>query len=101
METTVAGCTEMSSNAVVDGWVFLLPFVINGGEFNFVNGVFEVCLNDTITFELGPPYDTNIQWTADGIPIANETNSIFKITSSDATEIINYNVCGSPNICPN
>ena len=86
---------------MIDGWQFLLLFVINGGDYNNANGAFEVCLNDTITFELGLPYDTNIQWTADGNPIAGQTNSLIEITSPDTTGIVNYNVCGSPSICPN
>ncbi|HMC97050.1 MAG TPA: hypothetical protein VKG92_05340 [Flavobacteriales bacterium] len=29
---TLAGCTEMSPAVLVDGWVFLLPYVIHGGD---------------------------------------------------------------------
>lgn len=101
VEATDAGCGELSPSVLIDEWVFLLPFVINEGDYNFTNGVYEVCTNDTITFELGLPYDINIQWTADGNPITDETSSLIQITSSETTEIVNYNVCGSPSICPN
>ena len=101
VEATNAGCSELSPSVLVDGWSFLPPFVISGGDYNFVNGTYEVCLNDTITFEFGLPYDTNIQWTADGNPITGETSSLIAIISSDTTGIVNYNVCGSPSICPN
>lgn len=103
IEATDAGCSELSPTVLIDGWAFLLPFVTNGGDynFNFVNGVYEVCLNDTITFEFSSTYDSNIQWTEDGNPLTGETNSLIEITSSDTTGIVNYNVCGSPSICPN
>lgn len=101
VEATDAGCSELSPSVLIDGWAFLLPFVSIGGDYNFTNGVYEVCPDDTITFELGLPYNTNIQWTADGNPITGETSSLIEITSSYTTGIINYNVCGSPSICPN
>ena len=101
VEATDAGCSELSPSVLIDGWTFLLPIAMISGDYNFANGVYMVCLNDTITFELGLPYDTNIQWTADGNPIVGQTNSLIEITSSDATGIVNYNVCGSPSICPN
>ena len=101
VEATVADCSELSPGVLVDSWLFLLPFVSNEGDYTFNNGVFEVCLKDTIRFELGLPYDTNVQWTADGSPVDGETNPLIQITSSDTTGIVNYNVCGSPSVCPN
>lgn len=37
---TVSDSTKFSPSVLVDGWAFLLPFVINGGDYNFVNGIF-------------------------------------------------------------
>lgn len=101
VEATAMGCTEVSPSVLVDGWVFFSPFVINGGDYTFNGSVFEVCLNDTITFELGLPYNTNIQWTANGFPVDGATDPLLALTSPVETGVVNYNVCGSPDICPN
>ncbi len=99
VEATSSGCTEMSPSVLVDGWAFLPAFVTNGGNYAFNGSNYEVCLNDTITFEFS--FDSNIEWTADAIPIPGETNQLIEITSSTPTGVVNYGVCGSPSICPN
>ena len=91
----------MSPSVLVDGWAFLPPFVINGGDYTFDGSIFHVCLDDTITFEFGLPYDSNIEWTADGVPIPGANDPLLELTSPVPTTPVNYNVCGSPSICPN
>ena len=101
VEATLSGCAEESPGVLVDGWMFLPPFVINGGDYNFNGSVYEVCVGDTITFELGLPYNTNIEWTADGNVLSGETDQLIAITSSIPTGVVSYHVCGSPSECPN
>lgn len=103
VEATMAGCSEESPSVLVDGWVFIPPYVISSGDYTYnpQTAAMEVCLNDTLFLEFGLPYEVNIQWTVGGSPIPGETNSIIEITSSSVTGILNYNVCGSPAVCPN
>ena len=100
VNATDSGCAEFSPAVLVDGWAFLLPFVITTGDYTFNGAAYEVCLGDTIFFELGLPYNTNIEWTANGVPINGETDQVLALTSDVTTGVVNYNVCGSPSECP-
>ena len=101
VEVTLNGCTEMSPTILVDGWLFLLPTVMSTGNYNFDGSEFLVCTGDTIHFELLMPYNTNIQWTKNGVNITGATSNLLSLTSSVITATSDYNVCGSPDICPN
>ena len=99
VEVTLNGCTEMSPPVLVDGWVFLLPFVIHGGDEPIgigPMGEMTFCEGDTLTLELGQPYTSNISWTNNGVTIPNETASTLIITESGS-----YSASGSPEVCPN
>lgn len=91
-------CTEMSAPVVLDGYIFLLPSVINGGDepngFG-LEGEQLFCEGDTAYLILGLPYDTNIQWTNGGTPIpgANE-DTLMVITNGD------WSASGAPAVCP-
>lgn len=98
VSATLDGCTEMSPGVLVDSWVFLLPYVINGGdEPNHLGpeGELFFCDGDTLTFELGQPYTTNITWYKNGFPLTNEHGTVLTVTSSGT-----YTVSGAPGTCP-
>lgn len=99
VECTLNGCTEMSPPVLVDGWVFLLPFVMHGGDTEHglgPNGELLFCEGDTLLLTLMPPYDTNIQWTNGGVPIAGANDPTLVVTENGA-----YSVSGAPSTCPN
>jgi hypothetical protein len=94
---TLDGCTELSAPVIVDGWVFLLPFVIHAGdEPRFIdgNGVAHHCEGDTALFIFS--YPNNIQWFDNGTPIAGATDDTLVVTSTG-----NYTAVGAPDNCPN
>lgn len=101
VEATDNNCAEMSPSVLVDGWAFLPGVVTNEGDYTFNPnpGVFEVCLGDTIRFIYS--LTTNVQWTADNQPIPGATNATLELTSATVTNVVNYTVCGSPDVCPN
>ena len=95
---TLAGCTENSASVLVDGWVFLLPYVIQSGDlgtFDPNTQSFILCPGDTMILEMGQPYIENVQWFDSGNPISGANNSIYYITSSGS-----YTSCGAPAVCP-
>ncbi len=97
VEATDSGCTEMSPEVLVDGWVFLLPSVSSTGDFTIgTNGETIVCDGDTMYFTLLPPYDTNIIWYESGNPIPGDTSTVLTVTDAGF-----YTVQGAPSTCPN
>jgi hypothetical protein len=97
VEATLNGCTEMSPGVLVDGWVFLPPYVIHTGDeplFTDGNGVAHHCLGDTVLLVFS--FTTNITWTNNGMPIPGETTSVLEVTSTG-----NYSASGAPSTCPN
>lgn len=94
---TLAACTENSDTVLVDGWLFLLPYVIThtlpvqtggGGESYY-------CAGTAVELELGLPYTENITWYNDGTPIPGEDSSTIFITETG-----NYTASGAPAVCP-
>ena len=101
VSATLDGCTEMSAYVLVDGWVFLLPYVMHGGDEPIgtgPNGEALYCEGDTMLLELSSPYSENIQWTNNGVPIPGPegTSQILVVTGSGS-----YTVSGAPSVCPN
>jgi hypothetical protein len=94
---TEAGCTEMSAEVLVDGWVFLDPNVQTTGNFTIgPNGETMTCTGDTVYFTLLSPYDTNITWFNNNIPISGAISNMLPVTASGT-----FTVQGAPSICPN
>ena len=99
VEVTLDGCTEMSPPVLIDGWVFLPPFVIHGGDEPIgigPNGELTFCEGDTLTLELGQPYTTNITWTNNGELIPGQNSSTLVITETGL-----YSASAAPEACPN
>ena len=99
VEVTLDGCTEMSPPVLIDGWVFLPPFVIHGGDEPIgigPMGELTFCEGDTLTLELGQPYTTNIIWTNNGVMIPGENSSTLVITETGV-----YSASAAPEVCPN
>ncbi len=97
VEATLDGCTEMSPEILVDGWAFLLPFVMTSDNYLFIDaGTAVFCEGDTARLILMPPYDINIQWTNNGVPIPGATDDTLMILEPG-----NFHVSGAPSICPN
>lgn len=97
VEATLDGCTEMSAGVLVDGWMFLPPYVIHGGDEPISSGPeLLFCEGDTLLLELGPGYTESIVWTNNGAPIPNETSPILVVTTPGS-----YTVSAATGTCPN
>ncbi len=96
VEATEGGCTEASPEKLLDGYVFLLPFVAQSGNYAFDPDleVFKICEGDTMFLQFN--YGSNVTWFKDGEPIPGETGTLLAITEPGA-----YTVEGAPGICPN
>jgi hypothetical protein len=93
------GCVEMSASILVDGWVFLPPFVIHEGDEPIGIGPFgepTYCEGALVQFVLGMPYTESIVWTRNGVPIPGETSPTLTVTTDGS-----YSVSGAPSVCPN
>ncbi len=95
---TLEGCTENSASVLVDGWVFLLPYVIQSGDL----GIFDpntqsytLCPGDTMILEMGQPYVVNVQWFDNFNPVSGASNSTYYVTTSGS-----YTACGATEVCP-
>lgn len=95
--TTLALCTENSDTVLVDGWAFLLPFVITHTPPVQTGGSGEAyyCAGTIVELELGLPYDTNITWYESGNPIPGETDNFLYVTQTGY-----YTCSGAPSLCP-
>ena len=60
------------------------------------DGTVHLCSGDVLELTLGAPYDTNIQWTVGGAPVAGGTQ-----TTLDVLESGSYSVSAAPAQCPN
>lgn len=97
VEATDSSCAEMSPQVLVDGWAFLLPFVIQEGDQGWFDGQYlHLCNGDTLILIMGLPYDVNIQWYDGLAPIPGATDDTLLVTTSGS-----YTVEGAPSICPN
>lgn len=99
VEATLNGCTEMSPSELVDGWAFLPPFVMQGGDEPYMvdeNGIPHHCVGDTVVLSLGMPWTTNITWTDDWAVIPGENSMDLIVTTSGA-----YSAVAAPELCPN
>lgn len=91
-------CTAVSDSVLVDGYVFLLPTIINNGDQPNTfgdDGEQIYCDGDTALLTLGQPYDTNIQWYDFGVPIPGANSTVLAVTGSGS-----YSVQGAPAVCP-
>ena len=96
--TTLNGCSETSPEVLIDSWVFAGMVVESSGNYIFEDGLINVCLGDSITFSIGQPYSTNIQWYKDGLPIPGENGTSITLTFIEDSGV--YNVEGAPGECP-
>jgi len=94
---TLNGCTELSPPVLVDGWVFLLPYVIHEGDAAYYTDEFgaHYCAGDTVILTLGQPYSENIQWTDGGVDIPGATSPVLIVTQNG-----DYSVSAAPGLCP-
>lgn len=104
VSATLDTCTELSAAVMIDSWVFLPVSVASSGNYTFDpnSGDFIICDAtepdgaDTIFFELMMPYNTNITWYNNGVPIPNQNDDTLIVTQSGI-----YTVSASPQVCPN
>lgn len=99
VEATLDGCTTTSASVLVDGWVFLPPFVITDGDEPLFFGPLgepTYCEGAFVQLTLGMPYTESIQWTLDGMPIPGANSPSLVVTAPGS-----YSVSGAPAICPN
>ena len=98
VEVTKDGCTDTSRRVLVDGYVFLLPFIIETGDVGIYDPSRDAliqCPGDTLILTLGDPYNVNIQWYDQGQAIKGANEQTYYVTSSGS-----YTVCGAPEVCP-
>lgn len=96
---TLDGCTEQTTPVLVDGWVFLLPYAIHGGDEPYgtgSEGESFFCDGDTLLLVMGSPYTEHIQWTDGGVDIPDATNDTLVVTTSGS-----WSARGAPGVCPN
>lgn len=97
VQVSLDGCTATSAGVLVDGWMFLLPYVIHGGDEPLNQGpVLNFCEGDTLTLSLSPGYTENITWYRNGVALPGEDSPELDITTSGA-----YTVAAAPTVCPN
>ncbi|HYD20572.1 MAG TPA: hypothetical protein VEB40_03780, partial [Flavipsychrobacter sp.] len=89
--TTTTGCTgaDTSADVYIDGWVFLLPYVINVTNTMLCPGV-----ADSVMFDFS--LDSNVQWFYNGSPIPGATNDTLVVYNTGQ-----YSAEGAPDVCPN
>lgn len=95
---TLDGCTEESPQVLVDGWIFLLPYVIHSGDLGYFDPdlyAIILCHGDTLILTMGLPYNTNVQWYKNGDSIPGATGTELLITESGV-----YTASGAPEVCP-
>ena len=98
VETSIDTCSAFSDSVLVDGYVFLLPTIINNGDQPNAfgdDGEQLFCDGDTALLTLGQPYDTNIQWYDFGVPIPGANSTVLAVAGSGS-----YSVQGAPAVCP-
>lgn len=91
-------CSELSTPVLVDGWVFLLPYVIHEGDEPVAigpNGESTYCAGAFVQLTLGMPYTENITWTLNGAPIPGADGPSLVVTTSGS-----YSVSAAPSVCP-
>ncbi|MBK9291609.1 MAG: hypothetical protein IPM52_08280 [Bacteroidetes bacterium] len=72
------------------------PFVIIDGTFSIgPEGEIVWCPGDSLSFELGMPYNTNITWYRNGQPIPGAVSNVLKVTQDGS-----YSVSAAPEVCP-
>jgi len=94
---TVDGCSEASPAVLVDGWAFLLPYVIHEGDepaSTGGNGECYYCPGAFILLTLGGVAE-NIQWTLNGNAIPGATEQQLIVTEAGY-----YSASGAPAVCP-
>lgn len=89
--TTTTGCTgtDTSADVYIDGWVFLLPFVINVTNTMLCPGV-----PDSVMFDFS--LDSNVTWFYNGNPIPGAINDTLVVYNTGL-----YTAEGAPDVCPN
>lgn len=96
VEATLDGCTEMSTAQLVDGWVFLLPFVVHAGDEPLYfgdNGEQHNCDGDSVLLIFS--FSENVRWFRNGAEIPFATNDTLLVMESGA-----YTAEGAPDVCP-
>jgi len=90
VEVTLNGCSELSPEVLVDGWIFLPITVSTEGL-----GQGSLCQGDTLLLQVNQPFTENIRWFRDGNLIASEIDDSLIIISSGV-----YTVTAATLICP-
>lgn len=96
VNATVSACTEMSDSVLIDGWNYLLPYVMHGGTYttNPNDGSSMLCPGvDTMVLTFS--YTENIQWFKNGVAIPGATTTELKVYEPGS-----YIVEGAPAVCP-
>ncbi|MBS1938451.1 MAG: hypothetical protein JSS84_11650 [Bacteroidetes bacterium] len=97
VSATLDGCTAAAAAVLVDGWVFLPPSVIHGGDEPISSGPeVQFCEGDTLTLTLSPGYTQHIAWMRNGAVMPGETSPTLVITTSGT-----YTAQAAPATCPN
>ena len=98
---TLDGETYESNTIQVDSWAWTSMFVVTETNENVVfdpdTETFLLCEGATFNLSINnPPYDTNIVWYRNDIPIEDATNSYYTVIGPGY-----YYVSAAPSFCPN
>jgi len=95
---TKNGCADTSRRVVVDGYVFLPPYIIETGDVGVYDPSRDAlieCPDDTLILTMGDPYTLSIQWYDNYKAIKGANEQTYYVTNSGS-----YTVCGAPEVCP-
>lgn len=94
VEVSRNGCTERSEEVLLDGLAFLLPTVIQSGEFGSgPEGNIVLCRGDSVVFEFS--YNANVRWFKNGVEVPGTTDSTLVVYEEGS-----YTAEGAPERCP-
>ena len=86
----------MTPEVQIDQRAFAGLTVSARGNFSGSGGTFIIKDGGYVIFTIGSPYDTNIIWYKDEMPIKGETKTQLKVTTAGR-----YGVEAAPQVCPN
>ncbi|HEU0136601.1 MAG TPA: T9SS type A sorting domain-containing protein [Flavobacterium sp.] len=98
--TTLNGVTYESNVLQIDSYAWTSLFVSydlgENAQYDPDTDSISLCEGTSLVLSINnPPYNANITWSVDGVPMADETGSSFVVTQAGT-----YEVSAAPGFCP-